>query len=127
MSAMESVGAIKTQEISPAGRIFKFRSEESGSKQNPITEGHEKRSGGAEKSHVSNSDRIERMVEAMDNYVRSIQRDLKIQVNQDTGDIVVKVLSRESGKVIREIPPENLLKLASKMEEMAGVLLQKSV
>lgn len=124
---MESVGAIKTKEVSPADAIFQAKSGESGSSKNPAPARQEKKAEASEKSPVGNRERIERMVEAMDNYVKSIQRDLEIQVNQDTGDIVIKVLSRESGKIIREIPPENLLKLASKMEEMAGVLFQKSV
>ncbi|HDR14137.1 MAG TPA: flagellar biosynthesis protein FlaG, partial [Desulfobacteraceae bacterium] len=39
----------------------------------------------------------------------------------------VRVLSRESGEVIREIPPEEMLNLAAKMEEMTGALFNKNV
>ncbi len=70
--------------------------------------------------------KIERIAEAMDKYVKSVQRDLNIRVDHESGKVMVKVLSRDTGEVIREIPPEELLKLASRMEEMAGVLLNKS-
>ena len=70
--------------------------------------------------------KLERIAEAMDNYVRSIQRELKIQVHDGTGDIMVKVISEEDGKVIREIPPKELLDLAAKMEEMTGALLNEN-
>ena len=70
--------------------------------------------------------KIESIAQAMDNYVRSIQRDLKIRVHNDTGNIVVEVISGEDGKVIRQIPSENLLKLAAKMEEMTGVLFNEN-
>lgn len=70
--------------------------------------------------------KIESIAQAMDNYVRSIQRDLKIRVHNDTGNIVVEVISGEDGKVIRQIPSENLLNLAAKMEEMTGVLFNEN-
>ena len=70
--------------------------------------------------------KIERIAEFMDNYVRSIQRDLKISVHEGTGDIIVKVISAEDGRVIREIPPKELLDLAAKMEEMTGGLFNEN-
>ena len=39
---------------------------------------------------------------------------------------MVKVISEEDGKVIREIPPKELLDLAAKMEEMTGALLNEN-
>jgi len=70
---------------------------------------------------------VKRIAEAMDNYVRSIQSDLEIKIHQETGTVLVKVVSHETGEVIREIPPEALIELAEKMEEMTGVLFQKKV
>lgn len=72
----------------------------------------------------ANEETTKRVAEAMDQYVRSIQSDLQISIHDETGKIVVKVISHETGEVIREIPPEEMLKLAEKMEEMAGGLLR---
>ncbi len=38
---------------------------------------------------------------------RSIGRDLRFQVNMETGSSVIQVLDRETGEIIRQIPPEN--------------------
>jgi flagellar protein FlaG len=70
---------------------------------------------------------MKRVAEAMDQYVRSTQHDLEIKIHEGTGRILIKVVSQETGEVIREIPPEEMLDLAVKMEEMAGVLFHKSV
>ncbi|MBW2609254.1 MAG: flagellar protein FlaG [Deltaproteobacteria bacterium] len=70
--------------------------------------------------------KIERIAQALDSYMQSIQRDLKIGVHQATGNIMVKVVSKSDGKIIREIPPEELLDLAAKMEEMIGVLVNEN-
>ncbi|MBN1625120.1 MAG: flagellar protein FlaG [Deltaproteobacteria bacterium] len=77
------------------------------------------------KVHENTQAKIERIVEAMDSYVRSVQRDLKIQVHRATGQIMVKVISKENGKVIREIPAGEILDLAAKLEEMAGALFNE--
>lgn len=73
------------------------------------------------------NDKIGRIAETMDSYVQSMQRDLKIQVDEKTGKIFVKVTSQETGKVIREIPPEELLDLAARIEEMTGILFDEKV
>ena len=70
----------------------------------------------------ASQEKIEKLAQAMEEYVNSIQRDLKIQVHKDTGSLMVKIISAEDGKTIREIPPEELLNLAAKMDEMMGAL-----
>ena len=69
---------------------------------------------------------LEDIAKAMDKYANSHQRDLKIQVHKGTGTIMVKVISKENGKVIREIPAEEILNLAEKMESMVGGLVDRN-
>ena len=70
--------------------------------------------------------KLELIAKAMDSYVQSAQKNLKIGIHQATGNIMVKVISQTDGKVIREIPPEELLDLAAKMEAMIGVLVNEN-
>ena len=85
-----------------------------------------KKATGLSKRRQIESEKIEHVAQAMENYVKSIQRDLKIQVHSSTGNIMVKVISKESGQIIREIPPEELLNLAAKMEQMTGALFNEN-
>ena len=49
-------------------------------------------------------------------------------VHESTGTIVVKVINGETGKVIREIPPKELLALAeSIVEELHGLLYDEKI
>ncbi|MBW2102389.1 MAG: flagellar protein FlaG [Deltaproteobacteria bacterium] len=66
--------------------------------------------------------RVERIVNALKEYVQSARRDLHIKVHKPTGEIMVQVISSSDGKVIREIPSEEVLNLAARIEEMMGVL-----
>ena len=72
------------------------------------------------------SEKIDHITRALLNYVRSVQTDLSIEVHRGTGRIMVQVISKTDGKVIREIPPEELLDLAAKMEEVVGVIFNKN-
>ena len=83
-----------------------------------------KRTPDAAEAREATQAKIERIAEFMDSYVRSIQRDLQISVHE--GNIIVKVISAENGRVIREIPPRELLDLAAKMDEMTGALFNEN-
>lgn len=71
-------------------------------------------------------DRIESVANALEQYIQTSQRDLHIQVHQGTGRVMVQVIARSDGKVIREIPPEELLNLAARIDEMVGLLFSRN-
>ncbi len=51
--------------------------------------------------------------------------ELKFNKDDETGQTYVKIVDKETGDIIREIPPEEVRKLAEKLEEMVGILLDK--
>lgn len=52
---------------------------------------------------------------------------LRFKLDEETGEIYVLVIDREEGKIIRRIPPENILKTAMQLQEMVGLLLDELV
>ena len=52
---------------------------------------------------------------------------LRFSVHETTGQTMVKVVDKETGKLIREIPIEELLDLVDKIDEMIGILFDKKV
>lgn len=52
---------------------------------------------------------------------------LSFTFHKETKELIVKVLDPDTGKVIREIPPEELLELAMRIQEMVGLLIDKRV
>lgn len=47
-------------------------------------------------------------------------QELSFSVHEKTGTVVVKVIDRESKEVIRQIPAEEMLRLAERMQELDG-------
>ncbi|MDJ0829777.1 MAG: flagellar protein FlaG [Desulfobacterales bacterium] len=52
---------------------------------------------------------------------------LQFSVHETTGRTMIKVINKDTNDLIREIPPEGLLNLAAKMQEMLGILFDKKV
>jgi flagellar protein FlaG len=52
---------------------------------------------------------------------------LNFSKHKASGRTMVKVMNRETDELIREIPAENVLNLAAKMDEMIGLLFDKKV
>jgi len=129
MEAVGSVNSLETkgiEEIAPLKGAGPARPRQAKTKESAKPAAEQQQ---AEKAQLKRETRakIERIAQVMDDYVRSSQRSLRIQVHQGTGDFMVKVVSKEDGRTIREIPPEEVLNLAAKMEEMMGLLFNERV
>lgn len=72
----------------------------------------------------------EHLIKAIDKAVKALQgptTTLEMSVHEKTHQILVKVLNKETGELIREIPPEKTLDLVAKMMEIAGILIDEKV
>lgn len=57
-------------------------------------------------------------VDNINNRVQNIQRDLSFSVDDDSGLTVIKVLDRQSGELIRQIPSEEVIAIANVLNEI---------
>ncbi len=64
------------------------------------------------------------LVERFRSRVQSIQRDLNFSVDDSTGDVVVQVIDGDSGKVVRQIPSEEILRLTERLDEMRSLMFE---
>ena len=46
-------------------------------------------------------------------------------MHDETGRTMIKIMDKTTEKLIREIPSEDVLNLAAKIEEMIGILFDK--
>lgn len=70
------------------------------------------------------STKVEQAVNQMNQYVQTLNRDLQFSVDEDSGRTVVKVLDTETKEVIRQIPSEELLRMATYLTDGGGLLLK---
>ncbi|GAB6161264.1 flagellar protein FlaG [Desulfothermus naphthae] len=70
-------------------------------------------------------DELEKVKEATNEVLAQLNIQLDFEIDKTLGKVIVKVINKETGKVIRQIPPEEMLKIAKRMEEMSGILIDK--
>ncbi|WP_269620471.1 flagellar protein FlaG [Zhongshania sp. BJYM1] len=78
----------------------------------------------AEFGSSSNIERTEQAVEKLNEILKDRERDLEFSIDEDTGRTILKVIHAESGEVIRQIPPEELLNIARTFIEGTGTLIE---
>ena len=71
-----------------------------------------------------NIERTEQAVAKLNEILKDRERDLEFSVDEDTGRTILKVIHAESGEVIRQIPPEELLNIARVFIEGTGSLIE---
>ncbi len=57
----------------------------------------------------------------------SFNRHLNFSIDDSTNVVVVKVIDSDTGDVVRQIPPEEQLKLMQNFEKMQSLLLSKNI
>jgi flagellar protein FlaG len=72
---------------------------------------------------------LDQAIAKVNEFLQAEQRTLSFSVNEATHDVVVEVRDAETDEVIRQIPPEFVVKLAERLHEMSadesvGVLLR---
>jgi flagellar protein FlaG len=77
---------------------------------------------------------IESAVSQLNEFVQSNNRQLDFSVDEGSNKQVVKVTDAQSGKIIRQIPSEELLKLSERLQDLqtevgtaVGLLFNKQV
>ncbi|OME67336.1 hypothetical protein BSK65_20285 [Paenibacillus odorifer] len=83
-----------------------------------------------EKQGVNVSVAEEQLIRTIERAVKSLQgpqTTLQVSIHEKTHDIMVKVLNKDTGELIREVPPEKTLDLVAKMMEIAGILIDEKI
>lgn len=68
---------------------------------------------------------VKELVVDVQNRLNNVE--LHFSVHDPSGKIVVTVTEKSSGKVIREIPSSESLKIAAKIDEMVGMIFDQKV
>lgn len=67
---------------------------------------------------------VEQAASSMEKASQNIKRDLKFSVDDETGQMVVKVTDASTGELIRQMPSEEALKLAQRLDEARSLLFK---
>ncbi len=67
---------------------------------------------------------LDNAINSLNEHMQSIRRDLNFSVDQDSGQVVVKVVDTETREVIRQMPSEEVMALVRGIKDYANRLFQ---
>jgi flagellar protein FlaG len=69
--------------------------------------------------------KIESVTRQIDSYLRSINKSLQFRVDESTGQMVVSICDASTGEVIRQVPGEEALRIAQRIENQLSTMLDE--
>lgn len=81
----------------------------------------------ARKRSAQQQQSAEQYIKEIVDYTRFFNKRLRFTINRELEQVVVKVIDRETDKVIKEIPPEVLQRLHVRIREAIGLLFDESI
>lgn len=79
------------------------------------------------KPHPLVQQQIQRYLDDFIRVAASYNRKLSYSINHESDEIVVKVIDKETDKVIKEIPSEDIQRLHARIREMIGILFDEQI
>ncbi|HME41747.1 MAG TPA: flagellar protein FlaG [Syntrophorhabdales bacterium] len=70
---------------------------------------------------------VKQAAQEINQVIKSLNDHLQFSVDDTTKNVVVKLIDGDTGKVLRQIPPEEVLKLREYYKEHEGLLVNTAV
>jgi flagellar protein FlaG len=70
---------------------------------------------------------LQKLIEEVKRKFDMLSKYLKIDIDQELEIPVVKIMERDTNKVIRQIPPDYLLELMKRIDQLLGLLVEREV
>jgi len=75
-----------------------------------------------ESSYDVSPEEAKRLAQGVQNYLDDLNIGVNFDIEDKTGEVVVKVVNRKTNEIIRQIPAEALVKLHEHLRDLVGVL-----
>lgn len=92
----------------------------------PVQAPVEGRDGKAAKEKAPDLSRTTELATELQENLKALHNvDLRFSVHSASGKTMVTVTDEDTGKLVREIPPRELLNISAKLEEMMGLIFDR--
>lgn len=70
-------------------------------------------------------DTLEQVTKELDKFMQSLNAGIQFSVHEKTNRLIVQVVDKRDGTVLKEFPPHELLDTLANIQEYVGILLDK--
>lgn len=72
------------------------------------------------------AEEVESAVAAFNEVFKQANVSVRYQVDTQTGDLIISLVNRDTQEVLRQVPPEQILRMRQRLEEMLGVIFDQT-
>lgn len=80
----------------------------------------------AAKPQPAAREQLEAATESVRSFVQPINSNIEFSVNDDTGQLVVKIIDRNTKEVIRQMPSAEMIAIARTLDGIKGLFVKQS-
>ncbi len=77
------------------------------------------------KTQKISREELTKTIDRIDKTVRVFNRSIHFTKHEESGRLWIKVIDTETKKVVREIPPEEILNIVARLDEIIGLLVDE--
>ncbi|MCX7031972.1 MAG: flagellar protein FlaG [Spirochaetes bacterium] len=70
---------------------------------------------------------VERQARALEDTFQAFNHRIRLSVNEEINQIIIKVVDGKTDKVIKEIPAEEIQRMTAKIRQMIGFLVDEKI
>ena len=116
-----SINVTRNNVTLPAKRVDNNKSMHGKTVKNDKSENANNESGKKERINVD----LQKVVKEVKEFARTFTTKLSFAVDPGSKEALIFVTEKETGKIIRQIPPEDIQKMQARMNEIVGILYNR--
>lgn len=71
-------------------------------------------------------EQVTKAVENINKTIQAASQNLEFSVDQDSSQVIVKVIDQQTKQVLRQIPTEEILEIAKSLDKLQGLLIKQT-
>lgn len=79
------------------------------------------------KEQLKNPDELKKLIEEIQNKISYLNKSLKIEIDREINEPIIKIVEVGTNKVIRQIPPDYMINIIKNINKMLGALFNEKV
>lgn len=81
----------------------------------------------SDRDKAPETEQVKTAVKDIEKFLASSRRNLEFSTDEESGRIVVKVIASETGELVRQIPSEEVLRIAHSLSDVNSLLFDAKV
>jgi flagellar protein FlaG len=77
-------------------------------------------------AQLANKEQLSKAVESINKTIQAVGQNIEFSVDDDSKQVIVKVIDQQTKQVLRQIPNEEVLEIAKSLDKLQGLLIKQT-